>query len=156
MSAIRAKVGSYGCPYYLQVLRYYLQVLRSLLANSRRAVVRRIGEHHRIVDLPIRHAPIGLEKHSLARGRDQLETMAPIEPGLPPRGIPSADQHASLAQLAQMPEQPVANAAPLATRQDVSVPNEIDVTHRLHTHHAHEYAIVFIAPDGDACRDLAV
>src|SRR5689334_19056885 len=60
------------------------------------------------------------------------------------------------ARLPQMAKESPANAAPLATRQDVSVTNEIDIANRLNTHHAYKAAVFFIAPEHHAGLDLAV
>jgi olefin beta-lactone synthetase len=68
-----------------------------------RFVERRIGQHHRHFDLSIRDAPIGLEQHGLARGRDQLEAMALVEADSPVCGGPGAYQHAPPAQAPQTP-----------------------------------------------------
>jgi hypothetical protein len=116
----------------------------------------RAGQHNRSLDLSIWHVPVGLEQRSLARGRDQLEAVAPVEADGPMRGFPGTNQDLPCAELPQMLQQSAANAAPLAAGQDISVTNEIDIVYRLETHHACQPAVLLIAPEHYAGGDLAV
>src|SRR5258708_28212619 len=55
-----------------------------------------------------------------------------------------------------MMEQRGADAAPLAAGQDVGVTDQIDVAHRLDTHHTDQFALSLIAPEFDSGGDFAV
>src|SRR5262249_43920739 len=103
-----------------------------------------------------RDAPVGLEQLGLARGRDRLEAVTPVEADRPLRRGPGADQHAARAQAAQMTEQHAADAAPLAARQDIGVTDEIDVTHRLGAHDAEQPVVLLMPPEHDPGGDLAI
>ena len=52
------------------------------------AVERRVGKHHRRLDLALRDRPVGLQQRGLPLGRDELEAVAPVESGLPSRRRP--------------------------------------------------------------------
>src|SRR5262249_13863224 len=116
----------------------------------------RTREHHRNFDLPIQDVPVRVEERNLARGRDQLEAVAPVKADCPICGFPSANQDAPPAQLPQMLEQSTAHTAPLAAWQDVSMTNEIDIAHRLDAHHPGQPPVLLIAPEGDTGSDLAI
>ena len=55
-----------------------------------------------------------------------------------------------------MRDQLRADAAALLAGQDVGVADQVDVSHRLDTHHAEQHAIHFITPEFDPGGDLAV
>src|SRR5262249_16928843 len=55
-----------------------------------------------------------------------------------------------------MTNQRTTNAALLAARQDVSMTNEVDVAHRLEAHHAHQHAVLFMAPELNSGSNLTI
>jgi hypothetical protein len=66
---------------------------------ARRSTERRIGQHHRGLDLPLRDCPIRLEQCGLALRRDQSEAVALIEADCPIGGGPGADEELAPAHL---------------------------------------------------------
>src|SRR5262249_7759800 len=99
-----------GCPLYPRKRTLELSRQMSALCQKRTNCVaantvlcddfvkRRIGQHHRGIDLAIWDTPIGLQQQIFAGGRDQSETVTLIEADRPDCGFPSADQQTLCAQ----------------------------------------------------------
>ena len=76
--------------------------------------------------------------------------------GSPNRRRPTCQRAVGARSSAVNAEQCAANAALLIAGQYVSVTNEIDVAHRLKSHHADEPALLLIAPERYAGGDLLI
>jgi hypothetical protein len=55
-----------------------------------------------------------------------------------------------------MPQQRASDAVALLSRQNISVPDQLDVAHLLQAHQAGEMRAVVIAPEDDARSELPI
>ena len=63
------------------------------------------------------------------------------------RSSPGSDQHAPRAQVSEMFEQCAADAMPLAGRDNVGMPDQIDIADPLDAHGADQRIVGLIAPE---------
>ena len=105
---------------------------------------RRVGQHHRRLDLALRHPPVGLQQRRLQLRRDQLEAVAAGRSGRPSRRRPRSPHPAggrrSISCRCSSRRACRCRAA-LPSGQDVRVADQLDVADRLDAHDADELAV---------------
>ena len=79
-----------------------------------------------------------------------------VEADSPGGGTPGSYQYRSIAYLTDMCDQRGADAVPLPFGEDISVPDQAHVTHRLASHHAHHDPIDRTAGKQNAVGNLRV
>src|SRR6267143_4932864 len=82
--------------------------------------------------------------------------MTEVELDRPIGGSPGADQHGSIAQVAQVLDQLAADASTLIACYDVGMTDQVHITHGLDAHDPDQLAIRLISPEHNAGTDLAV
>src|SRR6185437_1251348 len=114
------------------------------------------SEHHRGLDVPLGHCPVGLEQARFELRTHLYESMASIKTDRPLSRGPGTHQNTLPAILTQQIfDQRRPDTLPLQLRQHISVTDQTDIPYTLDTHHAHQHIREFISGEHHPRDDLA-